>query len=274
MTRIVEPLENEVSITDDEQLADVSNVGVVPEQQTLNLEQEETQVEPESTVPEKYQGKSIEEVVRMHQEAEKVLGRQSSEVGELRKVVDDFIKVKSQEVNASPETQQLDEDVDFYTDPNVAVSKAVSNNQDVKELKEFAEQQKQQQVLAQINAKYPDLPQIIQDQAFIDWITSSTIRTELFQRAEKQFDFAAADELLGSWKERQGVVAKTQEMQEEDKKKQRKAASTGNVKGSGEPATRKIYRRADIVNLMINDPERYKANVDEFDKAYREGRVK
>jgi|14_taG_2_1085336.scaffolds.fasta_scaffold01134_4 hypothetical protein len=272
MTRIVEPLEDKVSITEDEQLADVTQVGNEPEQQTLDL-QEETQ-EQKSELPEKYQNKSIEDIVRMHQEAEKVLGRQSSEVGELRKVVDDFIKAKSQEVTQSPATQESDEDVDFYTDPNVAVNKAVSNNDDIKELKEFAEQTKQQQVLAQINAKYPDLQQIVQDQAFVEWVTSSTIRTELFQRAEKNFDFAAADELLGSWKERQGVVAKTQEMQEEDKKKQRKAASTGNVKGSGEPATRKIYRRADIVNLMINDPERYKANVDEFDRAYREGRVK
>ena len=46
------------------------------------------------------------------------------------------------------------------------------------------------------------------------------------------------------------------------------------VKGSAEPPSRKIYKRSDIVNLMIKDPERYKANVDEFDRAYREGRVK
>ena len=32
----------------------------------------------------------------MHQEAEKLLGRQSSEVGELRKVVDDYISTQTQ----------------------------------------------------------------------------------------------------------------------------------------------------------------------------------
>jgi hypothetical protein len=39
-------------------------------------------------IPDKYQGKSIKDIVQMHQEAEKLLGRQSSEVGELRRIVD------------------------------------------------------------------------------------------------------------------------------------------------------------------------------------------
>ena len=71
----------------------------------INEEANETQYEAEaevteqpqeqSTVPEKYQGKSLEEVVQMHQEAEKLLGRQSGEVGELRKVVDDYIATQT-----------------------------------------------------------------------------------------------------------------------------------------------------------------------------------
>lgn len=260
MTKIVEPLDKQSEI----------DFGTEPDEQD-NQEQNQ---QAESNLPEKYQGKSIEEIVKMHQEAEKLLGRQSSEVGELRTVVDDFIKAKSKEINTSPNQQQSDPEVDFYTDPDKAVKNVVSNSDEIKELKEFAQQTKQQQILAQINAKYPDLPEIVKDPAFAEWVTSSNIRKELFQRAEQKFDFDAADELLSTWKERQEVVSKTQDMQEQDKKKQRKAASTGNVRGSGEPASRKIYKRADIVNLMIKDPERYKANIDEFDKAYREGRVK
>ena len=83
----------------------------------------------------------------------------------------------------------------------------------------------------------------------------------------------AADELLSNWKEIKGVVEKTESLNEKDRKLQVKAASTGG-KGSGEPMSRKIYRRSEIVNLMINDPQRYQANVDLFDKAYAEGRVK
>ena len=41
----------------------------------------------------------------MHQEAEKLLGRQSSEVGELRKVVDDYIA--NQTPTQAPQQQLL-----------------------------------------------------------------------------------------------------------------------------------------------------------------------
>jgi hypothetical protein len=46
-------------------------------------EQQETPALQEPDIPDKYKGKSAEELVQMHQEAEKLLGRQSSEVGEL-----------------------------------------------------------------------------------------------------------------------------------------------------------------------------------------------
>ena len=67
---------------------------------------EESTPEPEAKesneeeLPDKYKGKSTAEIVRMHQEAEKLLGRQSSEVGELRKVVDDYIQTQLSTTNA------------------------------------------------------------------------------------------------------------------------------------------------------------------------------
>ena len=61
----------------------------------------------------------------MHQEAEKLLGRQSSEVGELRKIVDDF--VKSQIQSASSPQQETDEEYDFFSEPEKAIAKAIEN---------------------------------------------------------------------------------------------------------------------------------------------------
>ena len=45
-----------------------------------------------SDIPEKYRGKSLDEVVKMHQEAEKLIGKQAQEVGEVRKLADELIK--------------------------------------------------------------------------------------------------------------------------------------------------------------------------------------
>ncbi len=44
----------------------------------------EEEPEPESTeddIPEKYRNKSVKDIVRMHQEAERAIGKQGSEVG-------------------------------------------------------------------------------------------------------------------------------------------------------------------------------------------------
>ena len=56
--------------------------------------EEPQEVAEEFVVPDKYQEKSMKDIIHMHQEAEKLLGRQSSEVGELRKTVDSYIKTQ------------------------------------------------------------------------------------------------------------------------------------------------------------------------------------
>ena len=212
MATILDPLEGqqqELNLQEDEQL--VSLFDEQPAEETQATEQQEVKQQEETeqeepTIPDKYQNKSVEDIVRMHQEAEKLLGRQSSEVGELRKIVDDFIKVKADEAKQSVNNEP-DTEVDFFENPKEAVNKAISSSEEMQQMKELLAQQKQQEVLSK------------------------------------------------------------------DRKQQIKAASTGG-KGSAEPPSRKIYKRSDIVNLMIKDPERYKANVEEFDRAYREGRVK
>ena len=277
MAKVTDPLDSqELNLQEDEELVNLFQDEQEPQQEE---QQEAAQVEttatqePESTVPDKYQGKSIEEIVQMHQEAEKLVGRQSSEVGELRKIVDDFIKTKAEETKQeiSP-NNSMDDEVDFFENPKEAVAKAVAGSTEMKQMQELLAAQKQQEVLGKISAKHPDYMEVIQDPAFGEWVKSSAVRVELLQRADT-YDFNAADELLTVWSERKDVVNKAKEVNEQDRKQQRKAATTGG-KGSGEPISRKIYKRSDIVQLMISDPERYKANVDEFDRAYREGRVK
>jgi len=276
MAKVIDPLDNqELNLQEDEELVNLFGEQEPQKEEEPQAAQTETTAtqEPESTVPDKYQGKSIEEIVQMHQEAEKLVGRQSSEVGELRKIVDDFIKTKAEETKQeiSP-NNSMDDEVDFFENPKEAVAKAVAGSTEMKQMQELLAAQKQQEVLGKISAKHPDYMEVIQDPAFGEWVKSSTVRVELLQRADN-YDFNAADELLTVWSERKEVVEKAKEVNEQDRKQQRKAATTGG-KGSGEPISRKIYKRSDIVQLMISDPERYKANVDEFDRAYREGRVK
>jgi len=249
---------------------------------TIENEVEETQLEEEEveqpqedpTVPEKYQGKSMEEVVQMHQEAEKLLGRQSSEVGELRKVVDDYIS--NQTPTQAPQQQHVEpeDDIDYFTDPQGAVNRAIENHPKIREAEQYTAQYKKQSSLSTLQAKHSDMQQILGDPKFAEWIKASKIRTQLFVQADQQYDADAADELFSLWKERKTVAKQTANVERQARKQTLKAASTGNARGSAEGTRRKVYRRADIIKLMKNDPDRYQAMSEEIMAAYAEGRVK
>ena len=233
-------------------------------------QQEETQ---EQELPDKYRGKSVEELVRMHQEAEKLLGRQSSEVGELRQVVDSYIQTQLAQQNA-PQQEETVDDVDFFTDPEAAVQRAINNHPKIREAEQVSAQYKKSTAMNQLQAKHPDMTEIIQDPKFAEWIKASKVRTRLFAEADQNYDYEAADELFSLWKERKAIVNKTANLEKQERKQTVRSASTGGARGSAEKGPRKIYRRQDIINLMKNDPERYLALADEITKAYAENRVK
>lgn len=241
--------------------------------ETQYVEEQTEQPQEQSTVPEKYQGKSLEEVVQMHQEAEKLLGRQSGEVGELRKVVDDYIS--NQTIAQAPQqTVEPEDDIDYFTDPQGAVNRAIENHPKIREAQQYTEQYKKQSSLATLQAKHPDMQTILGDPKFAEWIKASKIRTQLFVAADQQYDADAADELFTLWKERKVVAQQTADVEKQARKQTLKAASTGNARGSSQGTRKKVYRRADIIKLMRTDPDRYTALADEIMAAYAEGRVK
>ena len=244
-------------------------------QDTVETPEEEQPQQPE--VPEKYHGKSVEDLVQMHQELEKFSGKQSTEVGELRKVVDDYIQTQLSDQQAPQQQQQQDDnddDVDFFVDPKTAVSRAIDNHPKIKEAQAYTQQYKQQATLAQLKSSHPEMEQILQDPKFAEWIKGSKVRTQLFVQADQQYDYDSAHELFSLWKERNQIVQQTAQAEKAARKSSVKTASTGNARGTAEGSRRKVYRRADIIKLMRTDPERYQSMSDELLKAYSEGRVR
>lgn len=233
--------------------------------------QDELATEEEDDTPEKYKGKSPKDIIRMHQEAEKLLGRQSSEVGELRKLVDNFILSQT---NTTAQPKEEEDDVDFFEDPQKAIERAIAKHPKVREAEQASAAMRQQAAMATLKTKHPDYQEVLGDPAFSEWVQASKIRMELYNRADRSYDVDSADELLATWKERQRVVSQTKEVEDKALKQSRKAAATGGGKGGGEGRSRKIYRRADIINLMQNNPSRYLELADEITLAYSEGRVK
>ena len=264
MARIIE--ERTEVIEDPETQETQETEELSPETEETTLEQEEPEI------PQKYQGKSTAEIVRMHQEAEKLLGKQSSEVGELRKVVDDYIQTQLSE--QAPQQSEPEEDIDFFSDPDKAVARAIDNHPKIREAEQISTQYRQSTAMAELQKRHPDMQDILQNNKFADWIKGSKIRQQLFVQADQQYDYDAADELFSLWKERQQVVTQTAANEKQQRKQAVKSASTGNARGSGEQRGKKVYRRADIIKLMRTDPDRYQALSDEIMQAYAEGRVR
>lgn len=267
MAKFIDEREEELELQEEETVGSLE-----PEEESEEQIEESSEQTATDDIPDKYQGKDIKEVVRMHQEAEKLLGRQSSEVGELRKVVDNFISAQLAKEQAH--TSATEEPIDFFDDPQKAVEAAIANHPKIKEAETVSQQLKRSEALARLKSEHPDFEVIVQDQGFIDWVTKSKFRVELLKKADQSYDFEAADELLSSWKERQSVVNEATKNEKEDRKRTVKKAATGDTKGSAEAPSRKIYRRADIIKLMQTDPDRYQQLAPEIRVAYAEGRVR
>lgn len=272
--QFIEPenLVNDDSLNENEELQQFDDYEDSTEdvEQTSSVDDVE---EEEDDIPEKYKGKSVAEIVQMHKEAEKLLGRHSSEVGELRKIVDDFVKANLDN-NAHTQGGNETEEIDFFENPKEAMAQAIANDPSLAEVKNLSKQMKQQAFMNKLNTEFPEHTELVNDQDFVDWIGKSNVRQQLYQRAANQYDWDSAEELLSNWRAISGVKQKAQATQKEDLKQERKKASTGSAKASGEQKSRKIYRRADIINLMRKDPERYAQLSDEIMKAYQEGRVR
>ena len=107
-------IENEVESQED----------IKPEEAKL----ESTVEAANSDIPEKYRGKSLDEVVKMHQEAEKLIGKQAQEVGEVRKLADELIKQNLGAVTTT--TKEPEPEVDFFEDPKKAIQSTVEKHPD------------------------------------------------------------------------------------------------------------------------------------------------
>ena len=261
--------------SEQEEVQDVTTP--VPDSTTVDNTEAVDVKEPVEELPEKYRGKSAIEIAKMHQEAEKLIGRQANEVHEVRSLADQLLKqqLDSRAKEAKPIEESLEDD--FFADPASAVNRQVEKHPAVLEARQAALEMKRMKTAQQLSSKHPDFATIAQDAGFQDWVKSSAIRLNLFAKADAEFDFESADELLSTYKELKQIKQQNQVQQsanvESKAQEQAMKAATVDVGGAGE-TSRKVYRRADLIKLRMTDPDRYMQMSDEIMQAYSEGRVK
>jgi len=250
----------EIQDSDNEEIGEIEAVDQQSAEKTV--EQEDDDLDP------KYRGKSAKEIAQMHREAEKLIARQAQEVGETRRLADELIKSQ-----LKPKSEEDKPEVDFFENPAEAVRKAVENNPKVLQAEQYAQATMQQMARQQLLSKHPDALELVQNEDFRNWIGASKVRTKLAIEADKNFDVDAADELYSTYKALKGV--KEKQVSETEKLAREKTLKSASVdtSGSGE-SSKKVYRRSDLIQLKLRDPNKFESMQDEIDRAYAEGRVR
>ena len=235
------------------------------------LEIEEQKISQKAELPEKYRDKSLDDIVRMHQEAEKLIGKQAQEVGEVRKLADELIKQNLG--SRQQQTRQEEPEVDFFENPQKAVQRTVDSHPDIIAARQATLEMKRAQIQQKLASEHPDFGDIAKNEDFTNWVKSSPVRIDLFKKADAEFDYDSANELLSTYKELRSVKQKQSSDVGETTRKQNLKAAGVDVGGSGE-SSKRVYRRADLIRLKMQDPNRYDALSDEIMAAYQEGRVR
>ncbi len=227
-------------------------------------------------MPEKFKGKSIEDVVKSYQNVEQALGNKSNEVGELRKLTDQIL------LNQATATQQpaapvdINNDVgfnDFVEDPRNAVNRVLDDNPRLKALEESVQARTNQLSRDALLKAHTDADQVVASPEFQSWLGESPVRTRMLQEAHVNSDVAVASDILDMFKS-------TRKAATDNAVDERDAIAKGDLKkatvekGRRSTSTKPIYKRTELIQMKMYDPRRYEVMSPEINLAYAEGRVK
>ena len=156
MAEILVDANNEV----EEKIEGLDTVARLQKEETTN-EEDANSLETEKPVeelPEKFQGKSIEDIAKSYSNLEQQYGKQGNELGELRKLADSLIQKNLQESQTQSPADVIEQelsDEDFVLNPVEAVRKVVEES--LKPIKENLTQTKVDNTLQRIQTAHPDV---------------------------------------------------------------------------------------------------------------------
>jgi hypothetical protein len=267
-------------------------------------EEKQEETPQEEDVPAALKGKTPAQLAKMYRDAQALIGRQGQELGEYRRKVDQWLqadlaaKAEARRAATTPAKEEKpaeQDDVEFFAKPKEAIARAIAEHPMIKQISDTLGQAAKEREVSRataatekFNAAHPDASEIMQDPEFRKWVGASKVRTALLHRAHEKFDFDAGDEVFGTWKALKSVQKPATDVVDDaaaqaaaktlaKRKEALKAAKTptsGNASQEGTSGAKKIYRRADVIRLMEEDPERYEALAPEIERAYRDGRVR
>ena len=277
-TLIDEVPQAELELQEGESLGDISLDNPLDEAPAIEAEAEVEQEpkiaeqQPQGDNPDRFAGRTQDELLEIVREQDRKIGQQGNELGNLRSTFEALSKAQS--VPAQPEPEPVEE-ADFFVDPQKAVDARISNHPALKDAREMAQKLAYAQSLATLQQRHPDLETVMNSEGFENWIKASPARVRRLQQADLAGDVEEADDLISTFKEVTRTVNTAKRVEKQAQKKAVKAASVSGQRSNPDAASSKrVYRSADIIELMKERPDRFEALENEIIQAYAEGRVR
>lgn len=246
--------------------------------------QQEVREENDSAIPDRFKGKTAEEIAQSYVELERLNSRQAQDLGDMRKQVDSLLELQTSLASRQPESTP-EEPVtmeDLYDDPEKAISRIVqkTTKTDLKKVEDLEEQlaaTRYERAFQQFETAHPDWQEIGQSTEFRSWVLSTPYRQRLAGAADRG-DLSAADDLLSMYKD---VTVKAQKDEAENARKTAlKAASLESTDNSGTVDSTETFSRRKLLELQIRakrgdyDAQRWLSENDaRIQQAYLDHRV-
>lgn len=239
------------------------------------------------TIPDKYVGKTVEDLINMHQNAERKLGQQGQEIGTLRRLTDEVIGLKKPTTQTTEERKPVTVET-LLNDPEKAIRDAVANSDVGTRL--AATEQRNAQLESQLterdfSARFTTWGSDVNDPAFIAWVNKQPIRQALATQLTAKKDFTAATNLWEMWEEHKELVSgkQTDETKIQQPQGSKKVPVTVKSSPNSSAPAKPVYSRAKVMEFKMkvqqgdpaalakwNDPT-FQTNLND---AYAENRVK
>lgn len=245
-------------------------------------EQTDTTPNLEDSLPAKFKGKSLKDVVDMYSNLESQYGRTANDLGVQRQLTDRLIGLKRDQdlaQNAAPRKRVEIDAAELLDKPTETLDKYHNAQRAdlITEAKDAAKREMAAEAIQQrFLQKHSDFDSVARSAEFGQWVNASAARRRVAAMAS-QNDYGAAEDLMDEFKGRTQQAAKTQE-QKDNLQSARNAQleSSGTTGDSASVKKGKVYSRAALIKLRIEDPATYEDETFQAEilRAYSEGRVK
>jgi len=228
----------------------------------------QTQDRPAKTeMPDRFKGKRPEELIEMYTNLESHSGRLANSLGQTQQQLTEALALakrandlRSNEPGGSPAHAEVNS-MDLLTNPTKALEGLLTEKIEAATSGLRTTITNLEGRLSQSNFErnHSDAQTIFKDPSWTPFVGATPLRTALAQRAANG-DYQAADTLLTEYKASR-IVAKRNETQQKGHEGAQhvnleSSGAGGSDDGAGRPAG-KVYKRADIMQLMMRDPDTY-----------------